>query len=371
MLGNFSVGDYFRDEALTWAIEILTSEKWFGFDLEKLYFTIYPDDEDSYNKWVSLGVDPSHIIKLEGNFWEIGEGPCGPDTEIFYDRGIKYDPQNLGVKMLEEEIENDRYIEIWNIVFSQFNAKAGVDRSEYKELPSKNIDTGMGLERMACIMQEVETNYDTDLFMPIINELERLTGVAYTGQMAFKVIADHIRSVTFAVSDGAMLSNEGRGYVLRRILRRAIRFGRKLGMNEPFMYKLVSVVANYMSNYYEYLLQTADSTAKIIKLEEEKFLLTLETGEKKLLDYINSAKTKIIPKEIAFLLYDTFGFPLELTLEVAQEHGFIVDEVGFKEELNRQKELSRSARGDDQSMNIQNEEMMSFKEKSEFIGYHT
>ena len=371
MLGNFSVGDYFRDEALTWAIEILTSEKWFGFDLEKLYFTIYPDDEDSYNKWVSLGVDPSHIIKLEGNFWEIGEGPCGPDTEIFYDRGIKYDPQNLGVKMLEEEIENDRYIEIWNIVFSQFNAKAGVDRSEYKELPSKNIDTGMGLERMACIMQEVETNYDTDLFMPIINELERLTGVAYTGQMAFKVIADHIRSVTFAVSDGAMLSNEGRGYVLRRILRRAIRFGRKLGMNEPFMYKLVSVVANYMSNYYEYLLQTADSTAKIIKLEEEKFLLTLETGEKKLLDYINSAKTKIIPKEIAFLLYDTFGFPLELTLEVAQEHGFIVDEVGFKEELNRQKELSRSARSDDQSMNIQNEEMMSFKEKSEFIGYHT
>lgn len=370
MLGNFSIGDYFREEALTWAMEILTSEKWFGFDLNKLYFTIYPDDIDSYNKWISLGVAPSHIIKLEGNFWEIGEGPCGPDTEIFYDRGIKYDPQNLGIKMLEEDIENDRYIEIWNIVFSQFNAKAGINRSDYKELPSKNIDTGMGLERMACIMQEVETNYDTDLFMPIINEVENLTGVKYTGQMAFKVIADHIRSVTFAVSDGAMLSNEGRGYVLRRILRRAIRYGRKLGMNEPFMYKLVSIVANYMSNYYGYLLQTADSITKIIKLEEEKFLLTLETGEKKLLDYINSTKNKIIPKEIAFLLYDTFGFPLELTLEVAQEYNFVVDEVGFRKELDKQKEMSRNARSDDQSMNIQNKDMMDFKENSEFIGYH-
>ncbi|MDD4057215.1 MAG: alanine--tRNA ligase, partial [Bacilli bacterium] len=371
MLGNFSIGDYFRDEALTWAIEILTSDKWFGFDLNKLYFTIYPNDNDSYQKWVALGVHPSHIIQLEDNFWEIGEGPCGPDTEIFYDRGEKYDPQNLGIKMLIEDIENDRYIEIWNIVFSQYNAKAGTDRSSYKELPSKNIDTGMGLERMACIMQEVETNYDTDLFMPIINEVEKLTGVTYTGQMAFKVIADHIRSVTFAVSDGAMLSNEGRGYVLRRILRRAIRYGRKLGMNEPFMYKLVTIVANYMSNYYGYLLNTAASVAKIIKLEEEKFLLTLETGEKKLLDYINSTEAKIIPKEIAFLLYDTFGFPLELTLEVAQEYNFIVDEVGFKLELNKQKEMSRNARSDDQSMNTQNKEMMSFKDDSIFIGYHT
>ena len=371
MLGNFSIGDYFRDEALTWAIEILTSDTWFDFDLNKLYFTIYPDDNDSYQKWIALGVHPSHIIKLEDNFWEIGEGPCGPDTEIFYDRGEKYDPQNLGIKMLIEDIENDRYIEIWNIVFSQYNAKAGIARSSYKELPSKNIDTGMGLERMACIMQEVETNYDTDLFMPIIKEVEKLTGVKYTGQMAFKVIADHIRSVTFAVSDGAMLSNEGRGYVLRRILRRAIRYGRKLGMNEPFMYKLVTIVANYMSNYYGYLLNTAASVAKIIKLEEEKFLLTLETGEKKLLDYINSTETKIIPKEIAFLLYDTFGFPLELTLEVAQEYNFIVDEVGFKAELNKQKEMSRNARSDDQSMNTQNKEMMSFKDESEFIGYQT
>lgn len=369
MLGNFSIGDYFREEALTWAFEILTSEKWFGFDINKLYFTIYPDDVASYNKWVSLGVIPSHIIKLEDNFWEIGEGPCGPDTEIFYDRGEKYDPQGLGIKMLEEDIENDRYIEIWNIVFSQYNSKEGVPRSEYKELPNKNIDTGMGLERIACVMQEVETNYDTDLFMPIISEVEKLTGVKYNGQMAFKVIADHVRSVTFAVSDGAMISNEGRGYVLRRILRRAVRYGKKLGMNEPFMYKLVSIVCHYMSNFYPYLLETEASVSKVIKAEEEKFLQTLETGEKKLMDYMNSATGKMIPGEVAFLLYDTFGFPFELTLEMALENGFTVDEVGFKKELNRQKELSRNSRNDEQSMNSQNVDMLNFKEKSVFVGY--
>ena len=371
MLGNFSIGDYFRNEVLPWAIEILTSEKWFGFDINKLYFTIYPDDVESYNLWVSLGVDPNHIIKLEDNFWEIGEGPCGPDTEIFYDRGEKYDPQGLGIKMLKEDIENDRYIEIWNIVFSQFNAKADTPRSEYKELPNKNIDTGMGLERIACVMQEVETNYDTDLFMPVINEVEKITGVKYEGQMAFKVIADHVRSVTFAVSDGAMLSNEGRGYVLRRILRRAVRYGKKLGMNKPFMYKLVHVVSEYMSNFYPYLLETADNVSKVIKLEEEKFLATLETGEKKLVDYMASATQKVVPGDIAFLLYDTFGFPFELTLEVAEENGFTVDENGFKAELNRQKELSRSSRNEEQSMNSQNVDMLEFKIACEFLGYNS
>ena len=370
MLGNFSIGDYFRDEALTWAMEILTSPKWFGFDLNRLYFTVYPKDTDSIKKWMSLGVSEEHIIKLEDNFWEIGEGPCGPDTEIFFDRGEKYDPKGLGIKMLKEDIENDRYIEIWNIVFSQFNSKIGVERSKYQELPSKNIDTGMGLERMACVMQEVETNYDTDLFLPIINEVEKLTGVKYTGQMAFKVIADHIRSVTFAVSDGAILSNEGRGYVLRRILRRAVRYGKKLGMNEPFMYKLVPVVANYMSNFYPYLLETQANVSRLIKLEEEKFLLTLETGEKKLVEYINNSKgEKVIPSNIAFLLYDTFGFPFELTLEVAEEYGFTVDEKGFKAELDKQKQLSRNARGESESMSTQNEDMMAFKEQSAFLGY--
>ena len=369
MLGNFSIGDYFRDEVLPWAIELLTSEEWFDLDINKLYFTIYPDDEASYNKWIELGVPKDHIIKKEDNFWEIGEGPCGPDTEIFFDRGEKYDPENIGIKLLEEDLENDRYIEIWNIVFSQFNAKAGVDRANYKELPSKNIDTGCGLERVACVMQEVETNYDTDLFMPIINETEKITGVKYNGQMAFKVIADHVRSVTFAVSDGAILSNEGRGYVLRRILRRAVRYGKVLGMKEPFLYKLVDVVSNYMSNFYPYLLEKKEMVSKIVKTEEVKFLQTLETGEKKLLDYMNSQEDKVISKEFAFLLYDTYGFPIELTMEAAEEKEFTVDIDGFKEELSKQKERARNARNNDQSMNSQNVDMLNFKDENKFVGY--
>ena len=370
MLGNFSVGDYFKDEALTWGFEILTSPKWFGFNLNKLYFTVYPTDEETIQKWIELGVDKKHIIKLEGNFWEIGEGPCGPDTEVFYDRGEKYDKNKQGIKLLENEIENDRYIEIWNIVFSQFNAEASKKREDYQELPSRNIDTGMGLERMACVMQEVETNYDTDLFLPIINKVEVLTKTKYEGQMAFKVIVDHVRSVVFAVSDGAILSNEGRGYVLRRILRRAVRFGKKLGMNEPFLYKLVDVVAENMSHFYPYLLNTKDNVKDIIKIEEEKFLHTLESGENRLLDYIKNSTDKEVSGEIAFLLYDTFGFPFELTLEVAEEHGFIVDKLSFLEQLGKQKERARGSRAEEQSMNIQNEEFLNLKVDSVFLGYN-
>ncbi len=369
MLGNFSIGDYFREEALTWAMEILTSPKWYGFDLNKLYFTVYPEDKESYAKWLNLGVPKSHLILLEGNFWEIGEGPCGPDTEIFFDRGEKYDSKHLGIKMLQDDIENDRYIEIWNIVFSQYNAQPGVERSEYPELPSKNIDTGMGLERMACVIQGVETNYETDLFMPIIKATENIVGTKYQGQMAFKVIADHVRSVVFAVADGAVLSNEGRGYVLRRILRRAVRYGKKLGMNEAFLYQLVPVVANTMKDYYPYLQSKVEAIGTLIKQEEEKFLMTLESGEKRLVDYINHASEKIIPKETSFLLYDTFGFPLELTVEVATEYGFAVDTEGFKGELEKQKNRARASRGDDQSMNTQNEDMINFHEPSQFIGY--
>ena len=369
MLGNFSIGDYFRDEALEWAMEILTSPKYFGFDLDKLYFTIHIDDDESKKKWMELGVAEDRIIPLEDNFWEIGEGPCGPNTEIFYDRGPKYDPDNLGIKLLKEDIDNDRYIEIWNIVFSQYNAESGVPRSQYKELPSKNIDTGMGLERMACVLQEVETNYETDLFMPIIKKLEELTNVEYNGQMPFKVIADHIRSVSFAISDGAVLSNEGRGYVLRRLVRRAVRFGKKLGMNEAFMYKLVEVVAKTMYDFYPEVSKNVSNIEKLIKQEEDKFLQTLELGEKKLLDYIKSSKDKVISGEEAFLLYDTFGFPIELTIEVASEKGFSVDLDGFNQELLRQKETSRASRSDEYGMNTQNEAMLKFKEASIFVGY--
>ena len=231
MLGNFSIGDYFRDEVLPWAFELLTSEEWFGIEVDKLYFTYYPNDEATFNKWQECGVKKDHLIPVEGNFWEIGEGPCGPDTEIFFDRGESYDPENLGTKLIKDDIENERYIEIWNIVFSQFNSKPGVPRAEYKELPSKNIDTGSGLERMACVMQEVDTNYDTDLFVPIIKKIEEFTDIKYNGQMAYKVICDHVRTLTFAISDGAVLSNEGRGYVLRRVLRRALKYAKKLNID--------------------------------------------------------------------------------------------------------------------------------------------
>lgn len=372
MLGNFSIGDYFRNEVLPWAFELLTSEQWFDLDPEKLYFTYYPSDMETFNLWKKCGVKEDHLIPVEGNFWEIGEGPCGPDTEIFFDRGTKYDKDNLGPIMIKEDMENDRYIEIWNIVFSQFNSKPGVPRSEYKELPSKNIDTGCGLERVACVMQEVETNYDTDLFMGIIHKTEQLTNTTYHGEMAFKVIADHVRSTVFALSDGATFSNEGRGYVLRRILRRAVRYAKKLGVKEPLLYKLVPACIDTMKVFYPYLLEKEEIVTKQIKLEEEKFLTTLESGEKRLLDYINAnQETKEIPGTVAFLLYDTFGFPYELTLELAEENGFTVNEEQFKEQLLKQKERARKARVQDQSMNIQNEAMMKYKDEVEFVGYES
>lgn len=376
MLGNFSIGDYFRDEALTFASELLFDEKWYGIPRDLIYITYYPKDLDTYHKWISLGIEPSHLIALEDNFWEIGEGPCGPDTEIFFDRGDKYDPKNLGIKMLIEDIENDRYIEIWNIVFSQFNSVAGLKRNEYPELPSKNIDTGGGLERFACIFQGVETNYETDLFMPMIEFLEDYTKISYANttpdqKMAFRVIVDHIRSVTFALADGAILSNEGRGYVLRRILRRAVRMGRKLGINQPFLYQMVEVVVNNMKSFYSYLENKKAIIVKLIRTEEENFLKTLEAGEKRLNDIMNNACNKIISGHDAFLLYDTFGFPLELTMEAAEDNGFTVDIDSFKNELLKQKERARNARSDAQSMNAQNEEFLNFKLASEFTGYET
>ncbi len=374
MLGNFSVGDYFREEALTWAYELLFSEEWYGFDKNVIYITYYPNDTETYNKWLSLGIEKDHLVSIKDNFWEIGEGPCGPDTEIFYDRGIEYDPNHLGIKMLEEDIENDRYIEIWNIVFSQYNSTKGLERSQYPELPSKNIDTGSGLERLACIFQHTQTNYETDLFFPMIKFLEDYTNHSYHEeeyQMAFRVIVDHIRSVTFAIADGALLSNEGRGYVLRRILRRAVRYGKILGIHQPFLYQLVSVVIDIMKDFYPYLMDKKAIIEKIIKTEEENFLKTLSTGEKKLEEILSFSKNKIVSGEQAFLLYDTFGFPIELTEEISADNGFKVDLEGFQLELAKQKERARAARVSNQSMNNQNEEYLNFKLRSEFIGYET
>ncbi len=369
MLGNFSIGDYFRDEIIPWAWELMTDNKWFGIDKDKLYFTIYPTDDDTFKAWVNVGVDPSRIIRTNYNFWEIGEGPCGPCTEIFYDRGIEYG--DVDISYIENDIENERYVEFWNIVFSQFNGKAELDRSEYPELPSKNIDTGMGLERISCLLQDVPTNFETDTFMTIIKDIEKLTGKTYNGQMSFKVIADHVRTVVFAVTDGAVLSNEGRGYVLRRILRRAVKYGKSLGMTKPFLYKLVDSIIRAMGEFYTKLESTKELTQKIIKLEEEKFFETLDKGEKILDEMINKSTNTIISGEDAFKLYDTYGFPVELTEEIAEESGFGVDKEGFKAEMEKQKERARSARKGAGSMKTQNEDYINFTQKDTFTGYET
>lgn len=365
MLGNFSIGDYFRNEVIPWAFDLLTNEKYFGIDPMKLYITYHPDDEATKNLWIRCGMQEDHMIPLEDNFWCIGEGPCGPDTEIFFDRGEKYDPDHLGIRLLKEDIENDRYIEIWNIVFSQYNAQEGVARKDYKELPHKNIDTGGGLERFACIMQGAETNFETDLFLPIIKETEKLTKVPYEeNKMAYRVIADHIRTCTFALSDGASFSNEGRGYVLRRILRRAMRYGRKLGIYEPFLYRLVDVVTDIMKDFYPYLLEHKERVKKTIYSEEVRFLKTLASGEQLLRKMMEDTST--LTGEEAFKLYDTYGFPIELTVEIASENGVKVDMYGFHDEMKKQKERARAARGDLQSMNRQSADLMSFTLPSEF-----
>ncbi len=369
MLGNFSIGDYFRDEIIPWAYELLTSDQYYGFDPDRLYMTIYPDDEDTKDAWIQAGVDPAHIIPCEGNFWEIGEGPCGPDTEIFFDRGDQYGPADLS--LIEHDIENDRYIEVWNIVFSQYNAKASLDRSEYPELPSKNIDTGMGLERMACVIQDVPTNFDTDVFQTIIHGIEQLTDVPYDGQLSYKVIADHLRTVVFAVTDGAVLSNEGRGYVLRRLLRRAIKHGKSLGIEKPFLHTLVDTVIAAMGDFYTYLKDKKDLVTKVIRIEEDKFFETLAQGEKILEEIIHNNDTKQLTGEQAFTLYDTYGFPLELTMEMAEDANFTVDTAGFAAEMNKQKERARAARKNAVSMNHQNEAYLAFKDQDTFTGYES
>ena len=372
MLGNFSIGDYFRDEAIEWAYELLTSPEWFDFPKDKLYMTYYPDDKDSYNRWIAMGVEPSHLIPIEDNFWEIGAGPSGPDTEIFFDRGEAFDPENIGVRLLEEDIENDRYIEIWNIVLSQFNADPAVPRSEYKELPHKNIDTGAGLERLVAVIQGAKTNFETDLFMPIIREVEKLSGKVYDqdgDNMSFKVIADHIRSLSFAIGDGALPGNEGRGYVLRRLLRRASMHGQKLGINEPFLYKLVPTVGKIMESYYPEVLEKQEFIEKIIKSEEESFARTLHSGQHFAETIVADLKAKgqtVIAGQDAFKLYDTYGFPLELTEEIAEEAGMTVDRAGFEAAMKEQQDRARASVVKGGSMGMQNETLQAITVESVF-----
>ncbi len=367
MLGNFSIGDYFRKEVISWAFEILTNEKYFGIPKEKIYVTYHPEDLETKSLWEKEGMDPNHIVPLEGNYWQIGEGPCGPNTEVFYDRGEAYDSEGVGDKLLREDLENDRYIEIWGIVFSQYNAVNGVDRKDYKELPHKNIDTGAGLERIACVLQGTNTNFETDLFKPIIEETEKLCGKKYEGEleMSFRVIADHIRACCFALADGESFSNEGRGYVLRRLLRRAMRYGQKLGFYEPFLYKLVRVVIDVMKPFYPYLVEKQDYLEKMINSEEKKFIKTLQQGENIFYSLIENKKE--LSGKDAFKLYDTYGFPIELTEEMCADKGVGVDLEGFNKALEEQKELARNSRKVIESFNKQSKDLLEFFDKSEFL----
>ncbi|MED0587284.1 alanine--tRNA ligase [Bacillus subtilis] len=373
MLGNFSIGDYFKEEAITWAWEFLTSDKWIGFDKELLSVTVHPEDEEAYEFWAKkIGIPEERIIRLEGNFWDIGEGPSGPNTEIFYDRGEAYgnDPED---PELYPGGENDRYLEVWNLVFSEFNHNPD---GTYTPLPKKNIDTGMGLERMVSVIQNVPTNFDTDLFIPIIKATESISGETYgkdnVKDTAFKVIADHIRTVAFAVSDGALPSNEGRGYVLRRLLRRAVRYAKTINIHRPFMFDLVPVVAEIMADFYPEVKEKADFIAKVIKTEEERFHETLNEGLAILSEMIKKEKDKgssVISGADVFKLYDTYGFPVELTEEYAEDENMTVDHEGFEEEMNQQRERARNARQDVGSMQVQGGALRDVTDESTFVGY--
>lgn len=343
MLGNFSIGDYFKVEAILWAWEYLT--KVVGFAPERLFISIHPEDDEAHKIWTEqVGVPSSHIVKLKDNFWDIGPGPCGPNSEIYFDRGPSY---GCGSPKCTAGCDCERYLEVWNLVFSQYNHN---EDNTYTPLPRKNIDTGMGLERLASVVQGVDSNYGTDLFMPYIKHVEQLTGKRYTeNQMAMNVIADHIRAVAFAISDGAAPSNEGRGYVIRRLLRRAVRFGGSLGLKRPFLWEMVPLVAEVMRAAYPELSERTDFISRIVRIEEERFLETLDEGTALFMNMARELKVSgetLVSGEQAFRLYDTFGFPVDLTEDLSAEQGLTVDREGFTRAMEAQRERARAARAD-------------------------
>jgi alanyl-tRNA synthetase len=373
MMGNFSIGDYFKKEAIHWAWEFLTSPKWIHFNPDLLSVTIHPEDDEAFEIWhKEVGLPEARIIRLEGNFWDIGEGPSGPNTEIFYDRGEAYgnDPND---PELYPGGENERYLEIWNLVFSQFNHNPD---GTYTPLPKKNIDTGAGLERFASVLQDVPTNFDTDLFKPIIEQTAHISGQVYGSDekldVAFKVIADHVRTVVFAVGDGALPSNEGRGYVIRRLLRRAVRYGKVLGIQKPFMYQLTETVGQVMGSFYPEVVGKRDFIAKVIRNEEGRFHETLNEGLSILSQMVSTLKTNrevMLSGSDAFKLYDTYGFPLDLTEDFVAEQGLEIDHEGFEQEMAIQRERARAARQDTDSMKVQGGILGEITAPSRFIGY--
>jgi alanyl-tRNA synthetase len=374
MLGNFSIGDYFKEEAITWAWEFLTDPKWIGFDPERISVTVYKEDEEAFELWnKKIGLPEERIYKLgDDNFWDIGEGPCGPCTEIFYDRGDKYG--DLSDPECWPGGENERFLEVWNNVFSQFNHNKD---GSYTPLPNKNIDTGAGLERFASILQDVDSNFDTDLFMPLIEQTCRIANVTYKSNeetdVALKVIADHIRTIAFSVADGVLPSNEGRGYVIRRLLRRAVRYGKVLGMDKPFMYQLTPTVGEIMGSYYTNVVEKCAFIEKVIRTEEERFHETLSDGLQILSEMVEKQRAgglTEITGEDAFKLYDTYGFPFDLTEDFAAEHKMTVDRKGFDDAMQEQRNRARSARQDSGSMQVQGGALGEFTDKSEFVGYN-
>ncbi|MDN6729893.1 MAG: alanine--tRNA ligase [Alkalibacterium gilvum] len=374
MLGNFSIGDYFKKEAIEWAWDFLTGEQWLALDPDKLYITVYPEDKETYAIWKDkIGVDESHLIEEEENFWDIGEGPCGPDTEIFFDRGETFNNLPEGHEENYPGGENERWLEIWNLVFSEFNHKAD---DTYVPLPNKNIDTGMGLERIVSILQDAPTNFETDLFMPIINKTEDLSGKKYEekkNKVSFKVIADHIRALAFAISDGALPSNEGRGYVLRRLLRRSVMHGRKLTIDKPFLTQLIPIVSEIMSEHYPEVGENRELIEKVILSEEKRFHETLSDGLNKVKELVEELKEKGQSKmsgKDAFQLYDTYGFPLELTEEVVEEENITINYKEFDAEMQKQRERARLARQTENSMAVQTSLLNEVTVKSTFIGYN-
>ena len=349
MLGNWSFGDYYKKEAIKWGWELLT-EVW-KLPKERLWATVYRTDDEALNFWKSeTDINPEHILKFDekDNFWEMGEtGPCGPCSEIHIN--------------LSDDFDNPKYvnagvpecIEIWNLVFIQYNRD---EKGTLHDLPSKHVDTGMGFERVCAVLQKKKSNYDTDVFTPIINSIEKLSGVNYKKEedmIAMRVIADHIRTLTFAIADGATPSNEGRGYVLRRLLRRAARYGRKINLKDPFLYKLVSVVVNSFSSVFPEIKTNQSNIEKTIKAEEESFNTTLDRGIDlfdALVKILNVKKQKIIPGDDVFRLYDTFGFPIDLTAVMAREQGFEIDGDRFNVLMNDQKERARKSTKEKQSV---------------------
>jgi alanyl-tRNA synthetase len=372
MLGNFSIGEYFKEEAITWAWEFLTGPEWIGFDPEKLSVTVYPEDEEAYRFWhEKIGLPAERIVKLQDNFWDIGEGPCGPCTEIFYDRGDKYG--DLSDPDCTTGGENERFLEVWNLVFSQFNHNKD---GSYTPLPNKNIDTGAGLERFASIVQDVDSNFDTDLFIPLIERTCAIANVKYKvseeHDVALKVIADHIRTVAFSVGDGVLPSNEGRGYVIRRLLRRAVRYGKVLGVDRPFLWELVPTVGEVMGSHYTEIIEKREFIEKVIRTEEERFHETLSDGLTIMAELCLKARGEgrsEISGPDAFKLYDTYGFPFDLTEDYAAEQGMTVDRGGFDASMQEQRVRARSARQETESMKVQGGPLADYTEKSEFVGY--